>query len=176
MTAPPTVAGAALPLRRPWRKIQLACAAVLIGALVCMAWARAGDMSPAAAPAQEPAGTHSVLDGRSFVGEIGPVGEAAFTKDVWEFRDGTFVSKECQERCGYPRSPYWVRFQEDAVQFRSKSTCPDTEATIVWKGVVKGDRIEGTFTWTRERWYWTVQKDFWFEGRLVKPAVAMSPQ
>jgi hypothetical protein len=27
------------------------------------------------------------------------------------------------------------------------------------------------FTWTVARWYWTIEKQFWFEGTLVDRAV-----
>ncbi len=93
---------------------------------------------------------------------------------MWKFREGTFLSTECQRTCGYARSTYWVLFEEDAVRFVSEARCPEKNATIVWKGVVRGDEIEGTFTWTKERWYWTIEKDFWFKGTLVEPDMALA--
>jgi hypothetical protein len=43
---------------------------------------------------------------------------------------------------------------------------------MVWTGTMKGDEIEGTIAWTSKRWYWTIEKEFWFRGKLVEPAVA----
>jgi hypothetical protein len=79
-----------------------------------------------------------------------------------------FISKECERRCGYTEGIYWVRSGEDGIEVMSETTCPDSDATIVWHGTVKGDKIEGTFTWTSERWYWTIEKEFWFNGKLVE--------
>lgn len=154
-------------------------AVVLAAALLCsllahIAPAAAGDMQPAPAQAGESRGLYSVLDGRWFAGEIGPLGKPAFTEDVWEFREGMFASEECKKRCGYPRAPYWVRFEEDGVRFMAEMRCPKTDATIVWRGIVKDGEISGTFLWTRERWYWTIEKEFWFRGKLLDPEVAMT--
>ena len=110
----------------------------------------------------------SILDGKTYSGEIGLPGEPASTKDLLTFRDGMFVSQECERRCGYTEGIYWVRSGEDGIEVMSETTCPESDATIVWRGIVKGDKIEGTFTWTSERWYWTIEKEFWFNGKLVE--------
>jgi len=150
-------------------------AAVLAGFLCCLAGAYAGDMTPESAQSDAAENGSSVLDGRSFSGEIGHAGKDAFDTDVWVFRNGMFASKDC-EKCGFPESPYWVRFEDDGVRFKAKTQCPRTDAIIEWKGMVKGDRIEGTFTWTKERWYWTIEKEFWFKGKLVDSEVAMTEE
>jgi hypothetical protein len=114
----------------------------------------------------------SVLDGKTFAGGLGRVGKATKTDDLLVFRKGMFVSKECERRCGYTEAPYWVRVEGDDVQFRSEAPCLKSDATMVWNGTVKGDEIEGTITWTSKRWYWTIEKEFWFKGKLVESAVA----
>lgn len=113
----------------------------------------------------------SVLDGKTFSGELGRVGKPGLA-DLFVFREGMFVSKECEKRCGYPAGPYWVRLEGDGVQFRSEIPCLKSDATMVWNGTVKGDDIEGTVAWTSKRWYWTIEKEFWFKGKLVESAVA----
>jgi len=37
---------------------------------------------------------------------------------------------------------------------------------------MEDDEIEGTIAWTSRRWYWTIEKEFWFKGKLVGSAVA----
>lgn len=110
----------------------------------------------------------SVLDGKSFTGELGHLGQPALTKDVFVFEDGLFTSKECERRCGYTKGAYWMRLAGDRVQFKAETPCLKSDATIVWTGVVEDDRVEGTFTWTSRRWYWTIEKVFWFKGRLTE--------
>ncbi len=116
----------------------------------------------------------SVLDGKTFAGELGGVGKPALTQDLFVFREGMFVSEECERRCGYPAGPYWVRFDGDGVQFKAEIPCLKSDATMVWNGTVKGDEIEGTIAWTSKRWYWTIEKEFWFKGKLVESDVATS--
>jgi hypothetical protein len=31
---------------------------------------------------------------------------------------------------------------------------------------MKGDSMEATFIWTKERWYWDVRREYWFKGDL----------
>ena len=113
----------------------------------------------------------SVLDGKSFSGELGLLGEPALTKDLLEFSDGMFVSKKCEEQCGYTSAPYWMREVEDGVEVLSETPCLNSDATIVWRGTIRDNKIEGTFLWTSKRWYWTIEKEFWFNGELVESKV-----
>jgi hypothetical protein len=50
----------------------------------------------------------------------------------------------------------------------SETPCLISEATIVWRGTVKCDEIEGIFTCTSKRLYWTIDKEFCFNGRLAR--------
>lgn len=159
----------------PVARCSLVIGFLVLAVTMCLPGARAGDMHAASMGTDAADGTASVLDGRAFRGKVGHAGEDPFAEDVWIFDEGMFMSEKCIE-CGYSDSPYWVRFEEEGVRFMSESRCPVTDATIVWRGVVTGDRIQGTFTWTKERWYWTVEKEFWFEGRLVDLEVAMTVQ
>lgn len=118
----------------------------------------------------EPAETApKALDGKTFKGEIGQIGGDAFSDDTWVFDNGLFASMECQ-KCGFPKGTYTVTREGNAIHFRTETTCPVTDAALVYTGTVKDGRIEGTYTWTKERWYWTIEKDFWFEGELVDSA------
>ncbi len=112
------------------------------------------------------------LDGLIFSGELGPLGRPADVKDKLVFADGMFVSKECEKRCNYPARPYFVRQRGEKVEFISETQCPTKDAKIVWRGTVENESISGEATWTVNRWYWKVEKKFWFEGTLADPATS----
>jgi hypothetical protein len=107
------------------------------------------------------------LEGKSFKGEIGQLGEPAHTTDLVIFKDGQFISKNCQERCGYTSGDYWIRRSGEQLDVKALTPCLTADASILWEGTVTGDEIQGKFTWTNNRWYWTFEKEFWFKGKLV---------
>ena len=108
------------------------------------------------------------LDGLTFRGALGPDGKPKDIPDVFVFENGTFVSKECELKCKYPARPYFVRVNGGKTEFISETRCPYKDAKIVWRGTVEGDRIKGKSTWVVNRWYWTVENTFEFEGKLVE--------
>jgi hypothetical protein len=114
----------------------------------------------------------SILEGKSFSGELGLVGKPASATDLLLFNDGMFISKGCEKRCGYTAAEYEIRAEGDNFEVMSETPCLKSDATIVWQGTVKGDEIEGTFTWINKRWYWTFEKEFWFKGKLVESNAA----
>jgi hypothetical protein len=114
-------------------------------------------------------GGSGILDGMTFASEIGPEGKPADVKDTLVFANGLFISTKCERDCNYPARPYFVRQVGDKMQFVSETRCPDKDAEIVWRGTVDEETIRGTFTWTVARWYWTIEKEFWFEGTLAEP-------
>jgi hypothetical protein len=118
----------------------------------------------------------ALLDGMTFSSELGPVGKPADVKDTLVFANGTFVSKECDKRCGYPPAPYFVRRVEDGIEFTSESQCLYKDATLTWRGIVENDAIKGRLSWRVDRWYRTIEKDFWFKGTIAAaaPPVASS--
>jgi hypothetical protein len=107
------------------------------------------------------------LEGKSFRGEIGQPGEPGHATDMVIFSEGQFISKGCQEKCGYTSGDYWIHQTGDQLDVKALTPCMTADATILWEGTVKGDQIEGKFTWTNYRWYWTFEKEFWFKGKLV---------
>ncbi|AKV95465.1 hypothetical protein DXI23_10035 [Marinobacter flavimaris] len=112
--------------------------------------------------------SHQALDGMSFQSKLGPMGRPADTDDLLVFKDGYFVSEECARRCGYAKVEYWVRAHDDGIQMRAEVPCSKSDAVMYWRGTVRGDEIEGSFTWVNKRWYWTFEKEFSFKGRLVE--------
>jgi len=142
----------------------LAGAVVLMGvAAVSLSWTQAAKIDRIDGQVNAEPGP---LDGLVFKGMLGPEGQAKDVADTFVFESGTFVSKECELRCDYPARPYEAAQVGGAWQFESTTRCPYKNATIVWRGSVRGDRIEGMATWTIRRWYWTVTRDFAFEAQL----------
>lgn len=115
-----------------------------------------------------------VLDGMSFSSELGIAGEPGDIDDRLIFRDGLFVSTECDRRCGYPAQPYYTRRVGDRIEFVSEARCLHKDATLLWRGVVEDGTISGTFTWTLNRWYWTLEKEFWFKGKLTESSAPIA--
>lgn len=115
----------------------------------------------------------SLLDGQAFKGEIGRIDEPAFSDDVWNFDKGMFAARKCHE-CG--KGEYWMRPENGAIRFRAETVCPDTGAALAYTGLVKDDRIEGTFTWTKGRWYGDIEKKFWFKGSRIENAELAASQ
>ncbi len=143
----------------------LLIATAFVMSVCCIVAAQAGDMVAAGAMQSRAGQATSLLDGQVFSGKFGIVGKDALGEDTWVFEKGTFLSKSC-EQCGFPQSPYWVRFENGEMVFKTETRCPVTDATIIWKGTIKDERISGIYTWTKKRWYWTVKKEFWFAGTL----------
>ncbi|MDO3720655.1 hypothetical protein QVZ43_02905 [Marinobacter sp. chi1] len=118
--------------------------------------------------ADEPNQSRQALDGMSFQSRLGPEGKPADTDDLLIFKDGYFISEECARRCGYGKVEYWVRESNDAIQMRAEVPCARSNAVMHWRGTVRGNEIEGSFTWVNKRWYWTFEKEFTFRGQLVE--------
>lgn len=126
-------------------------ATLLHGAFLALALAAAG------------AGAAAPLDGRAFLGPTGRVGEKAErTDERVEFAAGRFRSSICEEM-GFPPAAYKAQAEGDALRFES-TLASKKDGTIRWTGVVRGDRIEATYTWTREGMLWTTRREYWFEG------------
>jgi len=110
----------------------------------------------------------SLLDGKTFIGEIGLMGKPAIFDEEIIFRDWKFISAECERKCGYTEGDYWIQHTPNGIKFKTRTNCKNADATMDWEGTVLGDRIEGEFLWTSERWYGTTEKKFWFSGELVE--------
>ena len=106
----------------------------------------------------------------SFVGTLGPEGEPGDRDDIIHFADGQFWSEGCVP-CGFPPGPYWVRFAEDGIHFRGELSSADN-GEFSYTGVVKGNRLTVTLNWRKDRWYWSIDRNFWFAGTMETVASA----
>lgn len=148
------------------------CLAIVL-LLVGFGEPQAGNMVPPERPTNSAKGGSGVLDGQTFTGEYGLVGKSAHGTDTWIFRNGSFLSKGCEE-CGFPESGYAAYSEAGGVSFKTTTNCPVTDAQIVWEGTVNNGKIEGVWTWTKKRWYRTIRKQFWCRGSIQDTVVDVS--
>ena len=109
--------------------------------------------------------TSHLLDGMAFVGLNGEKGRPLDPDEHEEmvFEDGRFRSLSC-EPYNFGDSAYTATRVGDAIHFRAETGSP-THGRIAWQGVVEGDKARATFVWTKQRWYWDIHREYWFEGR-----------
>jgi hypothetical protein len=99
------------------------------------------------------------LDGKVFTVEAAEKGKTSGEKEDIDFAKGKFHSKGC-DQYGFDSGAYTMtgdKFEADTTSAK--------EGKIHWSGTVSGDRIEGTYVWTK-----TGQKpiEYWFKGTLKK--------
>ena len=110
----------------------------------------------------------NLLDGRSFVGKNGEVGQklAEYEDEEITFQGGLFTSVSC-EPYNFGSSLYNTKVVDDKIHFDTLTESP-THGKIFWQGIVDGDQVEVRFVWTKERWYWDTRREYWFKGKLKK--------
>ena len=140
---------------------------LIISAVTTSTYLQAAETTPS--ENQNPSALQiTILEGKTFSGELGLDGKPASATDLLVFNDGMFISKGCEQRCGYTAAKYQISAKGDHFEVISETPCLKSDATILWQGKVKGDEIEGSFTWVNKRWYCTFEKKFWFKGKLVE--------
>jgi len=144
--------------------LSVAIAIALISVATMGAGPVPGAVGAAASPSAVPA--DSPLDGKTFVTQSGEKGKQASKTDTFVFRDGRFLSETCTP-FGFKDAPYQAIVDGAAVRFHAVTHSP-THGTMVWDGTVNDNAIDATSTWTRERWYWKIKKEYWFRGQLKK--------
>ena len=107
-----------------------------------------------------------ILDGKNFSGPTGEKGKKVHHEDVLSFSDGKFTSSECFQY-GFKGGPYTATVEADAIHFYAETTSP-THGKMVWQGTLKSGTLDVTYTWTKDRWFWTTFREYWFKGSLVK--------
>ena len=137
---------------------------LLISALLLYAPAAFGDA---------PSSGRGPLDGMTFVGKFGPADKPLDTDDRLHFDDGQFWSAICV-KCGFHPGRYWVREDSEGMHFLGELV--SERGRFRYHGRVKNGRIEVRINWRKERWYWTIDRDFRFEGTLENADAAPSAQ
>lgn len=106
-----------------------------------------------------------ILDGLTFTTNLAPQGKPGDIRDAMFFRDGQFLSLECEHRCNYPPSAYFARERGDGFDFLVEAWCPTKDATMIWRGHVVDGTVSGTVTWSVRRFYRTVGTVLEFSGK-----------
>jgi hypothetical protein len=130
-------------------RLMFVCTFLLIASTAVFAT----DMSPS---------LRDALDGLQFRGETGEQGKGDHHEDTITFRDGQFRSLDC-ENWGFGPAPYSVKKEGDSYHFSATLLSPD-RGRLEWKGTITGDTAKATFRWLHERWYWNIDRQYWFKG------------
>jgi hypothetical protein len=105
--------------------------------------------SPCMAVAAEPAlASRAGLDGRNFDGIVLECGRTSGDADTLIFKDGRFRSTAC-DQYGYGDGPDTPRRVGETVSFEAETESPK-HGKLLWKGVVRGARLDGTMTMVRD--------------------------
>ena len=105
-----------------------------------------------------------LIDDKKFIGPTGEKGKKVHHEDVLRFSDGKVTSYECFQY-GFKGGPYTTTIEGDKIHFQAETISP-THGKMVWQGTLKGDTLEVTYNWTKERWFWTTYREYWFKGTL----------
>jgi hypothetical protein len=119
-------------------------------------------MAPIAFAAETTEAPSRALDGLEFVGETGEKGKGDHHADTISFEKGMFRSLDC-EGYGFSSAPYSVVRNGDAFEFKATLFSEDL-GRLEWSGTIKGKVATGTFRWKHKRWFWTIERNYWFKG------------
>jgi hypothetical protein len=99
--------------------------------------------------AEAAAGTRSgALDGRRFEGVVLERGKTSGDADTLVFSQGRFLSTAC-DRYGYSDGAYTTAASGDGLGFEAETESPKY-GKLLWKGVVRGGKLDGTLTMLRD--------------------------
>ena len=101
------------------------------------------------AVAAEPSpASRGALDGRNFDGVVLECGKTSGDADTLIFQGGRFRSTAC-DQYGYGDGPYTATLSNETVVFEAETESPKY-GKLLWKGVVRGPRLDGTMTMIRD--------------------------
>jgi hypothetical protein len=92
--------------------------------------------------------TTGLLDGRSFDGIVLECGKTAGDADTLRFKNGRFSSSAC-DRYGYGDGNYTASESAGAIAFEAETESAKY-GKLMWRGVVRGARLDGTLTMMRD--------------------------
>ena len=92
--------------------------------------------------------TNAALDGRNFDGIVLECGKTSGDADTLIFKDGRFRSTAC-DQYGYGDGPYKATRSGETVVFEAETESPQY-GKLLWNGVVRGPRLDGTMTMVRD--------------------------
>lgn len=89
-----------------------------------------------------------LLDGRRFDGIVLECGKTTGDADTLSFEGGRFRSSAC-DRYGYGDGAYRATESAGTITFESETESPKY-GKLLWHGVVRGARMDGTLTMVRD--------------------------
>jgi hypothetical protein len=92
--------------------------------------------------------SRAALDGRNFDGIVLECGKTSGDADTLIFKDGRFRSTAC-DQYGYGDGPYTATRSGEMVLFEAETESPKY-GKLLWNGVVRGARLDGTMTMVRD--------------------------
>ena len=104
------------------------------------------------------------LDGKIYTVQLIEPGKSPVL-DSLIFRWGTFRSTACMAY-GFGKGNYKTLWFDSSTTFSSK-TFSDSEGTMLWKGAVKNNDIQGTVEWTKKNQEKPLELTF--SGSLAEP-------
>ena len=102
-------------------------------------------MSP---PLEPGLASRAALDGRTFHGIVLECGKTSGDPDTLIFEGGRFRSTAC-DPYEYGDGPYRVTPSGDTLVFQAETESPKY-GKLLWSGVVRGARLDGTLTMVRD--------------------------
>jgi len=97
-------------------------------------------------------------------GSTGTVGMDADHTDELVFRDGNFHSRACS-KLGFRKSEAKVIRDGDVIRFSAVNVSPEY-GTLSWEGVIRDGAVQALYVWKKERMFWTIQRKYWFSGKI----------
>lgn len=152
---------------KPISTWPIVLASCLTFGLVALAVPVPGASQERREPSTDNAGTVDILDGKEFKGITGEKGKKSHHEDILSFSNGMFKSSACLQ-LGFASGPYALSVEGGQITFKAETISPDL-GKMQWQGTLKGEILEVTYTWTKERWLWTTFRQYWFKGHLVIP-------
>jgi hypothetical protein len=111
-----------------------------------------------------PAEVSGTLDGNDFAGVLKSADGSIVLDDTLHFRGGYFWSAGCV-RCGFLPGEYWTRRTPDAFEFRGVLGSSE-RGLFTYEGRIENGVVHAEINWKRVRWYWTVERQYVFDGEL----------
>ena len=106
------------------------------------------------------------LDGKTFIGKNGVIGESGSEDDEIRFQDGKFFSVGCG-KYGFGESAYTTKVEGNKVFFTA-DIYSDKYGRITYSGFVKGDDLQSTFIWFDKGKYAKPEQVKWWKGSAKK--------
>lgn len=97
-------------------------------------------------------------------GSTGTVGMDADHNDELVFKDGHLHSRECS-KLGFRKGATRVEREGNLIRFSAVNVSPEY-GTLTWKGVIRDGVVQALYVWKKERLFWTIQRQYWFNGKV----------